>query len=433
MKKAAIWMSAVAVAGFAGVVSADDAAARVTFTKDILPILQQNCQTCHRPAGQNMSGMVAPMSLMTYEEVRPWAKAIAAAVNDKKMPPWHASEMQHGIFGNERTLTAEQIAAIQSWVQQNAPRGNPEDAPAPIDFKEGWFIGEPDLELSFPEPFLVKDEVQDLYANIDVKLTAEQLPADKWVKAVEFRPGSEVVHHIIAYASAPHAKQVDADAENETDEEFLRDRVMIGGLAPGTDPGYYPEGYAFPIRKDSTITFAMHYHKEAGPGTAVLDNSVMAVQFSDQPPAHEMKITNMAHGAFEVPPNTKDWYVVGAETFDKDILLVNLFPHMHLRGQWSRYTAFYPDGTSEVLLETPEYDFNWQEYYYYKTPKQIPAGTRIEFEMKFDNSLEKGEWAGFDASVPVHFGGPTTEEMDLGWYTYANVDGTSPHSGEADE
>jgi len=436
MKTAAIvLMGAVAVIGIASpAVWGDEAAAdRVTFTKDILPILQQNCQTCHRPAGQNMSGMVAPMSLMTYEEVRPWAKAIAKVVGDKKMPPWHASEVQNGIFSNERTLTKEEIAMIDAWVAQNAPRGNPQDAPAPVDFKEGWFIGTPDLELSFPEPYLVEDDVQDLYHNIDVKLTAEQLPSDKWIKAIEFRPGSEVVHHIIAYASAPDAKQMKADAENETDEEFLRSRVMIGGLAPGTDPGYYPDGYAFPLKKDSTITFAMHYHKEAGPGTAVLDDSVMAIKFEDGAPAHEMKITNMAHGAFEVPPNTKDWYVVGAETFDKDILLVNLFPHMHLRGQWSRYTAFYPDGTSEVLLETPEYDFNWQEYYYYKQPKRIPAGTRIEFEMKFDNSPERGASAGFNSNVPVHFGGPTTEEMDLGWYTFANADGTSPHAGGADE
>ena len=329
---------------------------------------------------------------------------------------------------NERTLMADEIATIQAWVQQNAPRGNPQDAPAPVEFKEGWFIGEPDLELSFPEPFLVKDEVQDLYANIDVALTDEQLPHDDWIKSIEFRPGSEVVHHIIAYASEPDAKQVEADAENETDEEFLRSRVMIGGLAPGTDPGYYPEGYAFPLKKDSTITFAMHYHKEAGPGTAVYDDSVMAIKFSDEKPAYEMKITNMAHGAFEIPPNTKDWYVVGAETFEKDIILVNLFPHMHLRGQWSRYTAFYPDGTSEVLLETPEYDFNWQEYYYYGEPKKIPAGTRIEFEMMYDNTAERASYAGFDNNRAVHFGGPTTDEMDLGWYTYVNADGTSPHT-----
>jgi mono/diheme cytochrome c family protein len=437
MKRTAIFLTgAVAALGICGAAAWSDEASQghVTFMKDVLPILQANCQGCHRPSGQNMSGMVAPMSLMTYEEVRPWAKAIAKVVAEKKMPPWHASEAQHGVFGNERTLTAEQIAAVDAWVKQNAPRGNPQDAPAPVAFKDGWFIGKPDLELSFPQPFLVQDEVQDLYQNIDVKLTAEQLPSDKWVKAVEFRPGSNAVHHIIAYASSPTAKVVKASGDDESDEQFLRDRVMIGGLAPGTDPGYYPEGYAFPLKKDSTITFAMHYHKEAGPGTAAYDDSVMAIQFADKAPTHEMKITNMAHGAFEVPPNTKDWYVVGARTFEKDIVLVNLFPHMHLRGQWSRYTAFYPDGTSEVLLETPQYDFNWQEYYYYKNPKQIPAGTRIEFEMKYDNSPERGAAAGFNSNVPVHFGGPTTEEMDLGWYTYVNADGSSPHTANgADE
>jgi hypothetical protein len=175
----------------------------------------------------------------------------------------------------------------------------------------------------------------------------------------------------------------------------------------------------------------MHYHKEAGPGTAIWDNSVMAIQFADEAPTHEMRITNMAHGAFEIPPNHPAWYVVGAETFDQDIVLVNLFPHMHLRGKWSRYTAYYPDGSTEVLLETPEYDFNWQEYYHYREPKPIPAGTRIEFEMKYDNSPENAERAGFNPDRAVHFGGPTTDEMDLGWYTYANADGSAPRSGES--
>jgi hypothetical protein len=318
-------------------------------------------------------------------------------------------------------------------VNQNAPRGNPQDAPAPVEFKEGWSIGEPDLEFGFPEPFLVKDEVQDLYQNIDVKLTDAQLPEDKWVKAVEFRPGSEVVHHIIAYASSEEQKPAETNADVEGDQEFFRSRVMIGGLAPGTDPGYYPDGFALPLRKSSTVTFAMHYHKEAGPGTAQWDNSVMAIQFADEAPTHEMRITNMAHGAFEIPPQHADWYVVGAETFDKDIVLVNLFPHMHLRGKWSRYTAYYPDGTSEVLLETPKYDFNWQEYYHYKDPKHIPAGTRIEFEMKYDNSAENAARSGFDSNKAVHFGGPTTEEMDLGWYTFANADGSAPESSDGDD
>jgi len=416
-----------------GLAASVHAAERVTFTKDVLPILQENCQNCHRPSGQNMSGMIAPMSFMSYQETRPWAKAIARVVSEREMPPWHASQDQHGIFRNERTLTDEEIQTIVTWVEQRAPRGNPTDAPEPVEFPTGWSIGEPDLVLDFPEPFLVEDDVEDLYQNITVQLTEEQLPEDKWVEAVEFRPGSEVVHHIIAYASSPDQEDLAEDADIESDREALRSRVMIGGLAPGTDPGYYPEGFALPLEKGSKMTFAMHYHKEPGPGTAVYDNSVMALRFADdETPEYEMRITNMAHGAFEIPPNQSDWYVVGAETFEKDILLVNLFPHMHLRGKWSRYTAFYPDGTSEVLLETPEYDFNWQEYYHYKEPKFVPAGTRIEFEMKYDNSPENAARVGFNSNRAVSFGGPTTDEMDLGWYTFANADGSTPNMGADD-
>lgn len=394
-------------------------AEQVTFTKDVLPILQENCQNCHRPSGQNMSGMIAPMSLMTYQEVRPWSKAISRAVADRVMPPWHASEAQYGKFKNERTLTQEQIDTLVAWVDQGAKRGNPSDAPAPVEFQEGWMMGEPDMVLQFPEPFFVEDEVQDLYQNITVEITEDILPKDMWVTEVEFQPGSEVVHHIIAYASAPGQRQLGENEDIESDREALRSRKMIGGLAPGTDPGYYPEGFAFPLQKGSSMTFAMHYHKEPGPGTGMWDNSIMAMKLTDQKPAHELTITNMAHGAFEIPPNHPRWMVSAAETFNEDIYLINLFPHMHLRGSYSKYTAFYPDGSSEVLLETPEYDFNWQEYYYFHEPKLIPAGTRIEYEMAYDNSPENAEASGFNSNRAVRFGGPTTDEMDLGWYTFA--------------
>lgn len=418
--------SAVMVLGAALVIAGAPAMAEssgpVTFTKDVLPILQENCQTCHRKGGRNMSGMIAPMSFESYQETRPWAKAIAQVVDSREMPPWDASPNQHGIFKNERTLTAEEIDTILTWVKQGARQGNPADAPAPVKWNDGWWMGEPDLVMSFPEPFLVEDDVQDLYHNVTLKLTEEQLPEDKWVSIAEFRPGSEVVHHIIAYVADPDSEEYTAAPEGENveeDEEFLRSRRMIGGLAPGTDPGYYPDGFGIPVKKGSELTFAMHYHKEAGPGTAVYDNSVIALKFTDEKPSHEMVITNIAHGAFEIPPRAKDWVVHGAETFDKDIVLLNLFPHMHLRGVGSTYTAFYPDGTSEVLLEVPNYDFNWQMYYHYKEPKLIPAGTRIEVELVYDNSPENAERAGFNPNRAVRFGGPTTDEMDLGWYTYA--------------
>lgn len=405
------------------VTSASALAAPPTFTKDVLPILQENCQTCHRPSGDNMSGMIAPMSLMNYQEVRPWAKAIMRAVESKTMPPWFASEKFNGHFKNERTLTAEEINTFVTWVKTGAKRGNPSDAPAPVKFREGFVMGEPDLLINFNEPFFVKDDVQDLYYNENIKLTEEMMPEDSFITEVEFIPGSEVVHHIIAYASNPESEYV-SDIESDTDlegadEEELRGRTMLGGLAPGTDPGYYPEGFAFPIKKGAEITFAMHYHKEAGPGTGVFDDSTMAMKFATEKPQHSMNFTTIAHGAFEIPPNTKDWVVSGARTFDEDILLLNLFPHTHLRGVASTYTAFYPDGTVEDLLETPNYDFNWQIYYYFQEPKFIPKGTRIEVELVYDNSPENGERAGFNSNRAVRFGGPTTDEMDLGWYTYS--------------
>ena len=345
------------------------------------------------------------------------------AVESKTMPPWFASEKFNGHFKNERTLTAEEINTFVTWVKTGAKRGNPSDAPAPVKFREGFVMGEPDLLINFNEPFFVKDDVQDLYYNENIKLTEEMMPEDSFITEVEFIPGSEVVHHIIAYASNPESEYV-SDIESDTDlegadEEELRGRTMLGGLAPGTDPGYYPEGFAFPIKKGAEITFAMHYHKEAGPGTGVFDDSTMAMKFATEKPQHSMNFTTIAHGAFEIPPNTKDWVVSGARTFDEDILLLNLFPHTHLRGVASTYTAFYPDGTVEDLLETPNYDFNWQIYYYFQEPKFIPKGTRIEVELVYDNSPENGERAGFNSNRAVRFGGPTTDEMDLGWYTYS--------------
>ena len=201
-KVALLGAVALVVAGTMPAFAADE---RITFTKDILPILQENCQDCHRPAGKNMSGMIAPMSLMTYQEVRPWAKAIARVSTSREMPPWDAAPQHHGEFSNENTLTEAQIATIVAWVEQRAPRGNPTDAPEPKVFPEGWSMGEPDIVMSFPEPFFVEDDVQDLYHNVTFTIPEDKVSEDKWIKAIEFQPGSEVVHHIIAYVSDPEA------------------------------------------------------------------------------------------------------------------------------------------------------------------------------------------------------------------------------------
>lgn len=397
--------------------------ARPTFTKDILPILQDNCQNCHRPLGANLSGMVAPMSLMTYQEVRPWAKAISRAVSEKSMPPWHASEKHHGVFKNERTLTQDEIDTLVKWTEMRAPRGNPKDAPEPINFPQtGWNFGEPDLVVEFPEPYFVADEVEDLYHNITTKLTEEQLPETKWIKQLEFRPGSEVVHHIIGYALPDTGDDAEISAR-----EGEQTRGMLGGMAPGTEEADYPEGFGIQLDPGSLITFAMHYHKESGPGTGKMDTSGIGFVFHEAPVKHPIEISTIAHGAFEVPPGVDDWRVGASRTFHEDTILLSMMPHMHLRGKSARYTAHYPDGTSEELLDVPEYDFNWQTQYDLAVNKLLPAGTRIEMDLRYDNSEAKAEDIGFNPNRPVHFGGPTTDEMDLAWITIAPAE---PVSGD---
>jgi hypothetical protein len=252
----------------------------------------------------------------------------------------------------------------------------------------------------------VADDVEDLYHDISVTLTKEQLPEDKWIKAMEFQPGSEVVHHVIAYGVA----------EGEGDR---LNRVHLGGLAPGTDDSNFPEGYGKILPAESTVVFQMHYHKEPGPGTGRWDDTKLALKFHDKPVQHQIMTTPVAHGDFEIPPLVDNWRVGGARIFHEDIDLIGLMPHTHLRGKYAKYTAYYPDGSSEVLLEVPKYDFNWQTSYSFKDIKKLPKGTRVEWEIRYDNSPERAERVGFNAERAVRFGRPTTDEMDLGWMYYS--------------
>ncbi|MEK7795584.1 MAG: c-type cytochrome [Candidatus Hydrogenedentota bacterium] len=407
---------------FAANVTDEGGAGRLTFTKDVLPILQENCQSCHRPQGANLSGMIAPMSLMTYEEVRPWAKAIARSVEAKAMPPWDASQLTHGVFKNERTLTDDQIATIASWVSSGAARGNSADAPAPKLFENtGWQLsdklGEPDMLLKMNEPFWVADEVRDIQPRIEIKLTKEQMPEKRWVRAIEYRPGSEVVHHVVGYSIPPG------------EDDNFTNGSNFGQIASGTDPQNYEEGYGLPLLPESKIVLSMHYHKEIGPGTGAYDQTELAVWFHDKPVSHVLESSPIAHGDFEIPPMAKSWRVGGAKTWDDDFVVLELLPHMHLRGSAAKYTAYYPDGTSEVLLDVPKYLYEWQTSYEYANYKHMPAGTRVEWEIRYDNSPEMAAERNFDSNLAVRFGGPTTDEMDLGWMTWCYAkEGKAPDS-----
>ena len=401
-----------ALAGVALLSASAHSAERITYTKDVAPILQENCVSCHRPAGANLSGMIAPMSLMNYVEVRPWSKAIRKVVSTREMPPWQASEKVHGQFRNERTLTQDEIDTLVAWVDQGATRGSPRDAPKPLpELKEGWTIGEPDLIVEFDEPYWVPDDTDDIQPFIMVTLKKGAIDESKWVKAIEFRPGSEVVHHIVTFLVDPGANALDPASQK-----------LFGLIAPGTDPQTFDEGFGIEIKPESTVGFAMHYHKEAGPGTGGWDSSVMALKFHDKPVDHPVDVSPIAYGSFEVPPGHPAWKVGASWTWDKDFYVVGFMPHTHLRGSAVKYTAYYPDGTSELLLDVPQYDYNWQTGYEYTDYKAMPAGTRVEFELWYDNSPEKAAEAGFNSERAISFGGPTTDEMDLGWITTAWVE-----------
>lgn len=397
-----------------------DVPARPTFTKDVLPILQENCQTCHRPAGDSIAGMAAPMSLISYAETRPWAKAIARAVAAKVMPPWDATADTRGQFINERYLVDDDIATIVKWVETGAVRGDPKDAPAAKLFpdSDGWVIGKPDLEIYLEEPYFVEDDVIDIQPRFEILITEEMLPEPRWMKAIECRPDSDIVHHIFSTADAP--AWGDHPAE----------RFALASVAAGEDPQQYPDGYGNLLRAGTVVHISLHYNKEKGPGTGKWDSSGLGFKFYPVGTEIEHKVTwnalgvnGIGNGVFEIPPRHPNWKVGFSGTFDRDTLLLSVHPHMHYRGKNFIYTAYYPDGTTEELLNVDRYNFSWQTIYFYRQPKFIPAGTRIDAIAHFDNSeTVRAEVPKLDIDRAVVFAAPSEAEMMIPYVSYTHID-----------
>jgi mono/diheme cytochrome c family protein len=394
---------------------------RPTFYKDVLPILQENCQECHRPAGTNYGGMVAPMSLITFEEARPWAKSIAKNVQDRTMPPWHADPSHRGVFSNERSLTDAEIASIVRWVETGARAGDAGDAPSQREFENvgGWMIGEPDLIVTMPEPYFVADEVNDVYTAFEVDLTDAQLPEDMWITGFQCKPDSKIIHHFNCHLLAPEKGELPPRRDDPISGDIAPQGAgqYIGGVSSGTDANVFPEGFGLLLKKGTRVTFDIHYHKEPGEGTAVWDQSNIGFKLTSTPPKRELKSPGpLFLFNIDIPPG-ESGYTLGpvAQVFKQDSEIISLMPHMHMRGDKAKFELFYPDGTSEVALYVPRYDFSWQTVYYFDEMKRVPAGTRIEYTAWYDNSEEKAAEAGFDPAQRVRFGQKSTDEMMMGF------------------
>ena len=386
-------LALVALLGSALLGTAPSAAqnAAPTFYSDVLPILRANCQACHQSGNVKMGGMVAPMALETYEQTRPWARGIARAVTEGKMPPWSADIQHKGTFEGERYVTEEEKKTLVTWAGSGAPAGDPSSAP-PVGAQEesadasSWLFGRPDLVVNFAKPVTVADEVADWQPTIYLPVTKEQHPEARWVRSAELQAGGPYVHHIVS--------------------------SHLGVGTPGRGPFRFPEGWGILLPTDPVITFNMHYYKKQGPGTAFEDSTRGGFQFYR--PGDVIKFVvetdiNSSGRNLLIPKGDPSYEVTWARPFKEDSYLLSMGPHSHYRGKSFRYELEYPDGRREVLLWIPKYDFNWQHLYQFKEPRFIPAGSKLVATWWFDNST--GNAFNPDPTRDVPYGEETFNEM----------------------
>jgi len=410
-----------------------------TYTKDVAPILFKNCTGCHRP------GEIGPMSLLTYDDVRPRAKDIRDKVADSLMPPWHADKT-HGAFANDRSLSEADKATLIRWANNGAPKGDPRDMPAAPTYTEGWTLGTPDVVLEMPVDYKVPADgfVEYEYFEVPTNFTE-----DKWVQSVEVRPGARaVVHHVIVTArpAKPEprpggftfAKGMDIpkgqtggsseaagpDPKHGKGQSLFpppqRLGVFVGGFAPGTSAFKYEAGTAMLIRAGSTLVMQMHYTPN---GKEAVDRTKIGLTFAKEPPKTELRLGTLQNGQLKIPAGEKDYSIAAEMTTLTDVSLRSMLPHTHLRGRSWEYTAIYPDGRSEVILSVPKYDFNWQTEYVFAEPLKLPKGTKIRAVAHYDNSASNK--SNPDPTVDVAWGDQTWEEMMFTAYTYS-IDGVKP-------
>jgi peroxiredoxin len=374
-------------------------AVKVTYSADVATIVQNKCQSCHRP------GEVGPFPLLTYDDVRKHSAMIHEVVDERRMPPWHA-DPRHGHFQNDRSLSAKERATLLAWIDQGSPLGDPQKLPAARTFPEGWTIGKPDVVFEIPEPFTVPAQGTVEYVHIRVPT---KLKEDVWVQAAEARPGDRsVVHHIVVLLDDHKlVKNLGRRRGGGISEHHFC------GYAPGDMPLVCPPGTGKLIPAGSDLVFQIHYTPT---GTLKTDRSKVGLIFAKGPVEHKVVTHGIAQPRFEIPPGADNHPVESAFTFESDVHLLSFMPHMHLRGKSFRYEATFPDGRKEVLLNVPAYDFGWQSYYILAEPRAMPKGTRIDCLAHFDNSTANP--ANPDPAKTVRWGDQTWEEMMIGYVDY---------------
>ncbi|WP_435019796.1 ascorbate-dependent monooxygenase [Tundrisphaera sp. TA3] len=433
-----------------------------TYHRDVASILQSNCQDCHRP------GQVAPFALTTYEQARKRAGDLAHVTGERLMPPWPASTKVGGPFRDQRILSDADIATLKAWADAGCPEGDPKDAPAPREFAGDWPLGPPDLILTMPEPRSLSAEGDDEFR---VFVLPTDFPSDRWIRAVDFKPGNrKVVHHVIAAIdSSGRARELDAKDPGPGYEAVggFGDGVPLRGFlpiwTPGSRPRYAPEGAGYILPSKADVLIQMHYHKSGKPETDAtsiglyLSDKPLAKQvrtgfvFPEVPPLQGLKIMakaramaaegkrpgldEMLRDVLVIPPGSTEYTVkgntragmMGGKPLSRDILLTAVMPHMHWLGKDFRFDAVLPDeaGTRIPLIQIDRWNFNWQGTYALVEPIRLPKGAWFEMTAHFDNSADN---PANPSSPPklVHWGEQTNDEMCIGIYDFIPLDTPKP-------
>jgi mono/diheme cytochrome c family protein len=378
--------------GLSGVARAADAP--VTFTKDVAPILYKSCVECHRPT------MFAPMSLLTYDDARPYARSIKQRVVSRIMPPWGA-DPAHGEFKNDPRLSQAEIDTIAAWVDGGAVKGSDADMPKAPQFADGWTIGKPDAVFTMEEEYDIPATgvIPYQYLRVPTHLTE-----DKWIQAIEIRPSANAqVHHVLAYTQPAGEPIRQGGALGPTN---------IGGVTPNKPGITFEPGVARLLRGNSDLIMQMHYTTNGKPAK---DRTRIGVIYAKQSPTKLQAGGMVLQPRFVIPAYDGNAEVKGTTKLERDTVMTSLTPHMHVRGKDMTYIAHYPDGTDEILLSVPKYDFNWQISYELKTPKVLPKGTIVEVIAHFDNSAANK--FNPDPSKDVKWGDQTFEEMMIGFWS----------------
>lgn len=348
------------------------ATAAPVFTKDVAPIFYKHCAVCHH------EGEVAPFPLITYEDAKKRARLIADVTRSRLMPPWKPVP-GYNDFAGDRRLTDRDLQIIQRWVATGAREGDPAKLPPVPQFPDGWQLGKPDLIVQPGQPFDVPPEGLDVYECFIVPMN---LPKDRFIRAVEFRPSNRrVIHHSLMFTDTRQSSHESRYPCFGTMGFFPT--LGIGGWSPGMAPVMMPDGAAAPLQAGSKLAVQVHYHPDGKPER---DQWSVGIYFTDRPPVRRVVDVGLASNRIDIPAGDPHYVVRAHFTTPIAVDAVGIIPHAHLLCREMRGWAILPDGRKQWLLNLRDWDFNWQDQFQYAHPIRIPADSELYMEFVYDNS-----------------------------------------------